>query len=81
MADRQLDSLHQLVGAGRSRLSIVGAMRAREVSRPTPSHLDDAEARAPGVIAARLGGRQRWGSPERVAPDQSGSGGSAPVRS
>lgn len=55
--------LGQLVGAGRSRLSLVGAMRARDVSHPTSTDLGAAEQRATALIAARLAGRSRWTPP------------------
>lgn len=57
-------SLHQLVGAGRSRLSLIGAMRTRDVSRPTPGDVAAAEQRAIDLIAARVSGRSRWTPPE-----------------
>lgn len=65
-----LGSLHELVGAGGSRVSIVGAMRARDVCRPTAAQLADAEQRAAGILLARLAGRPRWRppAPEEPAP-------------
>ena len=40
---RGTDPLHGIVGAGGSRVSLEAAMRAREVSAPTPEDLAAAE--------------------------------------
>lgn len=68
MGTEHSTSLHQLVGAGRSRLSLIGAMRTRDVSRPTPVDLAAAEQRAIDLIAARVSGRSRWTPPEGSPP-------------
>jgi len=36
--------LRDLVGAGRSQLGVSGALRGRDVNRPTEADLEDAEA-------------------------------------
>lgn len=71
MDQRQERSQERL--GDRSRVSTTAAMRARDVSRPTGDDLDAAEARAGGVISARLAGR----SPR----DQAGRAGSSAERS
>jgi hypothetical protein len=73
------DGLGGLVGAGPSKVGIDGAMRARDVARPTPQELADAErdlvirhaaARfdnhpLPHGIAPAPAARERTGAPER----------------
>ena len=57
-SDDHGSSLHGLLGTGRSRVSAVGAMRARDVSRSRPSDIAAAEKRAAAMIAARVGGHR-----------------------
>ncbi len=42
-ADRQEGGLSNLIGSGRSRVGVAGAMRARDVSRPSEQDLAAAE--------------------------------------
>lgn len=42
MGNREEQALRGLVGAGPSRVGTVGAMRARDVSRPSQEDLDEA---------------------------------------
>jgi hypothetical protein len=55
-------SLRDLVGAGRSQVGITGALRARDVNRPTDEDLAEAEANLTIV-------RRHWTPPaDRPAP-------------
>jgi hypothetical protein len=70
--------LRGIAGSGPSKVGVDGAMRARDVSRPSPAELAGAVAAA----AARLAGRPAGGArPGRPAPPQEGSGGRTPVDS
>jgi hypothetical protein len=89
--DDPISPLHGLLGSGRSRVSTIGAMRARDVSRTTPTLRAAAEDAAAALIAARLGGQRHQrpprqphptaGTPGRTSQSPSGNAGSSPVRS
>jgi hypothetical protein len=57
LGDAHDGALRGLVGAGRTRLSLSAAMRARDVARPDADDLAEAER----VVAARLEGRSGGG--------------------
>jgi hypothetical protein len=63
-----------LTGAGPSILGVDGAMRAREVSRPTAE--DDAAAER--VVQVSFRPRNAVGSPQPAAGGSSGGAGSSP---
>jgi hypothetical protein len=63
-------ALRSLIGPGRSRVGVVGAMRARDVSRPSP---EDCAAAGENIVLVR----RHYVPPE----SQPGSPGSSPDRS
>lgn len=64
MANREEQALRGIVGAGASRVGTVGAMRARDVSRPTKA---DLEAAAESLVIRRA---WRTNQPKEPQPQQ-----------
>ena len=73
-------ALRGLVGAGPSQVGIVGALRARDVSRPTPDDVVRALARPEPTARPTI----RQDAPQEAAPQdtaESGNGGGTSVSS
>lgn len=76
--DAEEGSLRGLSGGGPSRVGVVGAMRARDVSRPDQHDLDAALERDRQGLSMRADGRA---VPPRGPQPSAGSAGSSPVSS
>jgi hypothetical protein len=74
-------ALRGLVGAGPSQVGIVGALRARDVSRPTPDDITRALAKPEPIARPAI---RQDAAPQEAAPQEaagSGNGGGTSVSS